>query len=121
MDAAVDIPLISPFNATQIVNATAQPNLFNGTTNNANTLSGNFTSLDTLSNSTIGGDSNFINPLDSLFYPITLLMTFVQFMTGAFVFQTLLIFGFPMEFVFVLQGMLGLLLVVTVVYYLTGR
>lgn len=120
VDATVDIPLVSPFNASQNVTASTQPSLFNGT-DNSNTLSSNFTTTDVLSNSTIGGDSSLINPLDSLFYPITLLYTFVQFMTGAFVFQTLLIFGFPDVFVFVLQGMIGLLLVITVVYYLTGR
>lgn len=117
---ALDIELISPFDQGNVT-AVTQPNIFNAT-DNTGSISGNFTTLDSLSNSTINpsGTGN-INPIDSLFFPITMLYTFVQFMTGSFLWQALLIFGFPVAFVFVMQGAIGLLLVITIVYYLTGR
>ena len=121
VDSLVDTPLITPFDSSMNVTATDQPNLFNGTSN-TDTLSGNFTTLDSLNNGTIvPGGTEPLNPFDTLLFPITMIYTFLQFITGGFVFQTLLIFGFPEVFVFVMQGLIGLLLVITIVYYVTGR
>ena len=121
VDSLVDTPLVTPFDTSMNVTGTSQPNIFNGTSNDG-TLTGNFTTLDSLTNSTIvPGGSGTLNPFDTLFFPITMLYTFVQFITGGFVFQVLILFGFPEIFVFVLQGLIGTLLAVTIVYYITGR
>lgn len=112
--------LLSPFDTTTPVTAVDQPNIFNST-DNSNTLTGNSTTTGVLNNSTIGGTSSTLNPVDSILYPITLLWTFVQFITGGFIWTMLGIFGLPAVLVYSLQGVIGLLLAITIVYYLTGR
>ena len=116
---SLDVGLISPFTSANVT-AVTQPNIYNST-NNSGTLVYNQTTLNTLNNSTIGGDSGFLNPIEALWYPITLLWTFIQFITGGFVFQVLGIFGLPAAFIFIMQGVMGLLLALNVIYYLTGR
>lgn len=116
---SLDVGLISPFTSANVT-AVIQPNIYNST-NNSGTLVYNQTTLNTLNNSTIGGDSGFLNPIEALWYPITLLWTFIQFITGGFVFQVLGIFGLPAAFIFIMQGVMGLLLALNVIYYLTGR
>lgn len=121
VDSLVDTPLKTPFDTTGNVTSSTPPNLFNSTTNTG-TLTGNFTTLDSLTNATIGGAGGAgVNPIDSLLYPITLLYTFVQLITGGFIWETLAIFGLPSAMTFVLQGIIGLMLAITIVYYLTGR
>lgn len=116
---SLDVGLISPFTSGNVTSIT-QPNIYNST-NNSGTLTGNATSLNTINNSTIGGTSGVLNPIEALWYPISLLWTFVQFITGGFVFQVLGIFGFPIAFTYIMQGIMGLLLGIMVLYYFTGR
>ena len=116
---SLDVGLVSPFNSLNVT-AVTQPNI-NNSTSSSGTLTGNLTSLNNINNSTIGGNSGFLNPIEALWYPIALLWTFVQFITGGFVFQALAIFGLPAAFVFVMQGVMGLLLAIMVIYYFTGR
>ena len=111
--------LVTPFTSANVT-AASQPNLFNST-DNSDTLSGNFTTTDVFDNSTIGGTSGTLNPVENLLFPITLLWTFVQFITGGFIWSALAIFGLPIALTFVLQGIIGVLLAITIVYYLTGR
>jgi hypothetical protein len=73
------------------------------------------------SNSTIGGGSATLNPVDSLFFPLAALWTFIQFVTGGFVFQMIALFGFPDIFVFALQGIIGILFARMVIYWVWGR
>lgn len=75
----------------------------------------------TQQNSTIGGSSATLNPVDSLFFPIAALWTFIQFVTGGFVFQVIALFGFPDIFVYSLQGIIGILFARSVVYWVWGR
>lgn len=112
--------LLSPFDTSTPITPVDQPNIFNST-NNTNTLTGNSTTTGVFNNSTIGGSSSTLNPVDSILYPITLLWTFVQFITGGFIWTMLGIFGLPAALVYSLQGVIGLLLAITIVYYLTGR
>jgi len=116
---SLDVGLISPFTSANITSIT-QPNIYNST-NNSGTLTGNQTSLNNLDNATIGGTSGSLNPIEALWYPVALLWTFVQFITGGFVFQVLGIFGFPVAFTYVMQGVMGILLALNIIYYLTGR
>lgn len=116
---SLDVGLISPFTSGNVT-AITQPNIYNSTSNSG-TLTGNQTSLNNLDNSTIGGSSGYLNPIEALWYPVALLWTFVQFITGGFVFQVLGIFGLPAAFTYVMQGVMGLLLALNIIYYLTGR
>ena len=112
--------LVTPFDTTATVTPATPPSLFNNT-DSSGTIVENFTTTGNLDNSTIGGDPATLNPVDTILYPITLLYTFLQFLTGGFIWSTLAIFGLPAALVFVMQGVIGLLLTVTIVYYLTGR
>lgn len=112
--------LVTPFTNANVT-AVAPPGLFNST-NNTDTLTSNFTNTGVLSNGTIGASNpGTVNPVDTILYPITLLYIFLQLLTGGFIWSTLAIFGLPAALVFVMQGIIGLLLAVTIVYYLTGR
>lgn len=119
VDTLAGTNLVTPFTSAD-VNAADQPNFFNSS-DNSGTLSGNFTTTGVLNNSTIGGTSSTLNPVDNLLFPITLLWTFVQFVTGGFIWSALAIFGLPIAMTFVLQGIIGFMLAITIVYYLTGR
>lgn len=112
--------LLSPFDTSTNVTAAVQPNIFNSTSN-TNYITGNFTTTGVFDNSTIGGTSATLNPVDTILYPLTLLWTFVQFLTGGFIWTTLAIFGLPAVMTYVLQGVIGMMLAITIVYYLTGR
>lgn len=116
---ALDVGLISPFTSANVT-AITQPNIYNSTSSSG-TLVGNQTTLNTINNSTIGGDSGILNPIEALWYPIAVLWTFVQFITGGFVFSVLGIFGLPAAFTYVMQGVMGLLLAINIIYYTTGR
>lgn len=122
VDAAFpDTPLITPFDTAQNVT---------GITTGVVTQIANYTSDAGLTqnltsgsqqNSTIGGSSSLLNPVDSLFFPLAALWTFIQFVTGGFVFQVIGLFGFPDIFVFSLQGIIGILFARMVVYWVWGR
>ena len=45
----------------------------------------------------------------------------IDLITGGFLWSVLGVFGFPSEFIFVLQGVIGFLLVLTIFYFLSGR
>lgn len=116
---SLDVGLVTPFTSTNVT-AVTQPNIYNSTSN-IGTLTGNLTSLNTINNSTIGGDSGFLNPIEALWYPIAILWTLGQFLTGGFIFSVLGIFGLPIEFIYVMQGVMGILFALNIVYYFTGR
>ena len=124
MDTAFDGPLITPFDtATQVTGITSgiPTQIANYTTDVG--FAQNITS-GTQSNSTInpaGGSSDSLNPVDTLFFPLAALWTFIQFVTGSFVFQVIGLFGMPDIFVFSLMGIIGILLARWVVYLIWGR
>ena len=121
VDAAFpDTPLKTPFDTTGNVTGitTGVPaQIFNQTTSTG--ITQNLTS-GSAENSTIGG-SGTLNPVDTVFFPLAALWTFIQFVTGGFVFQVMALFGFPDIFVFALQGIIGILFARTVVYWIWGR
>lgn len=68
------------------------------------------------------GSSTILDPIqDAVFFPFALFETFVNFITGGFIWQLFAVFGFPAIFVTVMQVVVGFLLVVTIVFYFTGR
>ena len=68
------------------------------------------------------GSSTILDPIqDAVFFPYALFETFVNFITGGFIWQLFAVFGFPTVFVTVMQVVVGMLLVVTIIYYFTGR
>lgn len=122
VDAAFpETPLKTPFDISGDVTGftTGTPaTIYNATTGTG--IAQNLTS-GTQNNSTIGGASQTLNPVDSLFFPIAAIWTFIQFFTGGFVFQVVALFGFPDIFVFALQGIIGALFARSVVYWVWGR
>lgn len=116
VDGAISTPLKSPFDITPNVTAATQPNIFNAT-DSSGTLTENITS--NVINNT---DSSILDPVaDFVFFPLQVIWNFIQLLTGGFIFENLTIFGFPTTFVFVMQGIIGILLVITIIYYFTGR
>jgi len=120
VDAAFDTPLITPFD----LNATVTPvkeglpsEIFNAT---AGGLVQNLTST-TQDNSTFGGAAASVGIFDTLFFPLILLWTFIKFITGAFIFEFMVLLGMPAIFVFALQGIIGLLIARMVIYWVWGR
>ena len=116
VDGLADTPLKTPFDTSGNVTAASQPNIFNFT-DPTGTLVENMTT-------NVRNDTNnsLLNPLqDYFFYPLQLLWTVVQFITGGFVWEALTIFGLPDQFMYVLQGVIGTILILTLKYELTGR
>ena len=116
-----DTPLKTPFDTSgNVTGITAgiPSQIYNTTTNTG--ITQNLTS-GTQSNSTIGGGAQTLHPVDSLFFPLAALWTFIQFVTGGFVFQVIALFGFPTIFVFALQGIIGILFARMVIYWIWGR
>lgn len=114
-------PLKTPFDTTAEVTGirTGTPaEIYNSTTNTG--ITQNLTSGEQ-QNATIGGTAATLNPVESLFFPLAALWSFIQFFTGGFVFQVVEIFGFPEAFVFALQGIIGALFARSVVYWIWGR
>lgn len=122
VDAAFpETPLKTPFDTSGNVTGitTGVPaQIYNTTTGIG--ITQNLTSGDQ-NNATIGGASATLNPVDSLFFPLAALWSFIQFVTGGFVFQVIALFGFPDIFVFALQGIIGILFARSVVYWIWGR
>ena len=116
-----DTGLKTPFDTTGNVTGISSgipSTIYNTTTGTG--ITQNLTS-GTLQNSTIGGSASALNPIDSLFFPLAALWTFIQFVTGGFVFQVIALFGFPTIFVYALQGIIGILFARSVIYWVWGR
>ena len=68
------------------------------------------------------GSSSILDPIqDSVFFPFAVFETFINFLTGGFIWNTLGMFGMPIAFVIAMQSIIGFLLVITIIYYFTGR
>ena len=123
VDALTDTPLVTPFDINQSVAGTDMPAVmeFDYATNSTIT-SGNLLGNVTNTIPTNSTNSTPLDPItDSLFYPIAILQGFINFLTGGFIWQTLALFGLPSIFVVILQTVIGILLVRTIIYYVTGR
>lgn len=122
VDSLVDTPLKSPFDSSANVTAITTgdvTDIFNST-DDSGTLVGNFTGTDTLNNSTLGGNPAVLIPYDP-FNPIAMIWTFIEFLTGGFVFQVLGLFGLPAAFTYIMQAIFGILLARIIIYYWLGR
>src|SRR3990167_766506 len=118
-EALIDTPIRTPFDSTDQVNATNMPNLYNATSQ-TNTLYQNITGYD-IENATESGASGTLNPIDTLFYPIAILQLAIGVITGTFIASVMAIFGFPIVFIGVIYGIHGFLIIMTVIYFITGR
>jgi hypothetical protein len=117
VDSLSDTPLVTPFDISKQVQGKTMPSIYNSTSS-SNTLVNNMTT--NVRNGT--GSSTVLNFLqDSFFYPLAILQGIINFLTGGFIWQALALFGMPIVFVYVLQGILGFLLARTILYYVTGR
>lgn len=122
VDTAFTTPLITPFETSTTVSGISSgiPSQIANYTTDAG-FAQNLTS-GTQDNSTIGGGSpSTLNPIDTLFFPLAALWTFIQFVTGGFVFQVIGLFGMPDIFIYSLMGIIGILFARSVVYWVWGR
>ena len=161
----LDIPLISPMDASTQVNSIAMPSIYNtdyctvagekdftiGNATDCGTAGGTWTivsgTLEQDINTNVGDDHCVINGvidwtvanqtdcttasdtweseldpvIDNIFWPFAVFELFINFLTGGFIWSLFAIFGFPSIFVWVMQTVIGMLLVVTIIYYFTGR
>ena len=117
-DALLDTRIVTVFDLTQ-TNSTGLTGFAND--NNTNTLLGNVTG--TVTNSTGGSVSGTLNPIDTLLYPIQLLINFGNgILFGGYMLSVLGLLGFPQIFINVIQAIVyGFLGVITAIYYFSGR
>ena len=124
VDASIDTPLLTPFDGSTTVTGIASgvvTDTANFTDPSQTTLLTNLTG-NQLSNSTLGGPESEVNtPFDFVIFPLALAWSFIQFITGGFLFQVLALFAFPPIFIFSLQAIIGILLARLVLYYVWGR
>jgi hypothetical protein len=120
VDASFDTPLKTPFDMTDVepIKSGTPSAIYNATSGGG--LTDDLTTQ-MVDNSTLGGAAATLNPFDTVFFPLALLWTFIQFVTGAFVFEVIALFGFPEIFVFGLQGVIGILFARSIVYWIWGR
>ncbi len=113
--------LVSPFNAGNVT--TSLPSDIAGIgLGNATTASGTLVANTSINVVNGTSSSTVLDPIqDAVFFPFAIFTTFINFITGGFIWNTLAIFGLATEFVMALQGIIGFLLVLTIVYYFTGR
>lgn len=112
------VAISSPFDNSDVT-AISTPNFYNST-DQSNTVYSNVTG--SINNSTGGYDAgDFLNPIDTILYPIQIVMTVVNLLTGAFVFDAIASFGFPPIFVQVMQGLLGFMSIFAVLKIVTNR
>ncbi|NIQ14704.1 MAG: hypothetical protein GTO02_09985 [Candidatus Dadabacteria bacterium] len=119
VDAAFDTPLITPFDnstVTPIKDGTPSE-IYNVTTGEGLVFDVTNTTQD---NSTFGG-GGLLTIFDTVLFPLTILWTFIKFITGGFIFEFLGLLGMPSIFIFVLQGVVGLLIARMVIYWILGR
>lgn len=58
---------------------------------------------------------------DAVTLPFAIVQGIINFLTGGFIWQALALIGLPGVFVFVLQGIIGMLLIRSIMYYVLGR
>lgn len=94
--------------------------IYNSTTGTG--IAQNLTS-GTESNSTIGGSGlSNLNPIDTIFFPLSLLWSFIQFVTNLVpLFNMMSTFGMPTMFIYTIVGVIGILIARMVVYFVWGR
>ena len=69
-----------------------------------------------------GTGGSILDPIqDSVFFLFAIFEVFINFLTGGFIWNTLGLFGMPIAFVIAMQSIIGFLLVITIIYYFTGR
>lgn len=111
------IALKTPFDQAGNVTAITTPNIFDAS-NQTGTLYAN-TSTNVL-NVTANNNPLFFL-VDSFFYVLAIVYIFFQFITGGFIWDVIGLIGLPASFVLVLKAVIGMLLVRTGIYYITGR
>ena len=119
-DSLVDTQIVTVFDLGQNVTSTGLTGYYNDT-DNTGTLFENVTG--SVTNSTGGTPSGTLNPIDTILYPIQLLINFVNgIFFGGYILGFLGTLGFPQIFIDAMQAIIyGFLGVLTIIYYLTGR
>jgi len=119
-DSLIDTQIVTVFDVTQNVTSTNLEGFYNNT-DNSDTLFGNVTGE--VTNSTGGSPSGSLNPIETILYPIQLLINFVNgIFFGGYMIAILGILGFPQIFIDVVQAIVyGFLGILTIIYYMTGR
>ena len=114
--------LLSPFDTDVVVTTTIPSDIAGlGLTNSTNASGTLVAGVGTsVVNGT--GSSSILDPIqDSVFFPFAIFEVFINFLTGGFIWNTLGLFGMPIAFVIAMQSIIGFLLVITIIYYFTGR
>jgi len=122
VDGAFDTPLFTPFD----FNLTVTPiqDGFPSTIYNETTGAGLVQNLSstTIENSSVaGGTPATLNIFDIIFFPLILLWTFIQFVTGGFIFDFMVLLGMPVEFTWLMKVIIGLLMARMIIYWVFGR
>lgn len=111
----------TPFNTNNNVTAVTMPNIVSAN-NQTGVISGNSLLVNTTSSVRNQTNNNILNPIqNNIFYILNILYIIVSFIGGGFIWSSLTPFGFPPVFVYVLETVIGLLVVRNVVYVTTGR
>ena len=122
VDALIPTPLVTPFDTSGTVSGlTSGPvtDTYNFT-NPSGTLGGNLSS-GVLQNNTIGGKIGSLTPIDFVFQPLAFIWSIMTFITSGFAINMIQLLGFPSIFIYVMNGVFGILLVRNLLYLWTGR
>ncbi len=115
VDAQLNIGITTPFDINSSISGETPPSIFDPA-NPSGTLT-----EDVTTDVDDGGGNVFTALIDTVAYPIQVAQSFIGVLTGAFIFDVLAMLGFPVIFGQMMQGIIGFLLVITIVHYVTGR
>jgi hypothetical protein len=122
VDALQDTPLKTPFDTTvNVVGLIDTPSeIGNFTAGHGITLVGNITNQ-TFENSTVFEDDPFQVERADPFAGLIITWNMLSFMAGGFAINVVDLLGFPAIFIYVVDGILALMFVRMVIYFVFGR
>ena len=110
---AISIVPGSPFSGDDVEGETA-PGIYDPDDPDAGLVGG-------ITGQVTNGTNTFSPFVDTILYPITIIQLFIGVITGGFIFDVLGMIGFPEIFQTVMQGIIGFLLAICIIHYVTGR
>jgi hypothetical protein len=113
----VNVPLKSPFDIVQNVTATTQPQIVNFTSPNGTLLSNVTTGVYNVT----ANNNPLVYMVNNTFYLLALIYIFAQFVSGAFIWNAMLAYHMPLQFVALVASIVYALIARSIVYYVTGR
>lgn len=111
------IAIKSPFDILQNMTATPTPKIVNFTSPGNSLLTNTTTGVYNVT----ANNNPLTYMVNNTFYVLALLYIFAQFVSGIFIWNTLLVFHFPLPFVALVATVVYFMIIRSIYYYITGR